>query len=154
LSHKVRASTTLSSSYSDTNPRSNGQFSKRETHSYHRIPQRVRLVPLDADWYRNDQNLTRASDTREIAQESATSSSVIPKQGAASIDMKLVWLLTIATGMTVANLFYSQPLLPMIAHSFALSSSQASLIGTLTLLGYAFGLALIVPLGDNRERRS
>lgn len=71
-----------------------------------------------------------------------------------SIDMKLIWLLTISAGMTVANLYYSQPLLAAIAHSFALSSSQAGFIGTLTLLGYGLGLVLIVPLGDNRERRS
>ncbi len=71
-----------------------------------------------------------------------------------AIDMRLIWLLTVAAGVTVANLYYSQPLLADIAHSFALSASQAGFLGTLTQLGYGLGLVLIVPLGDSKERRS
>src|SRR5437667_10830105 len=70
------------------------------------------------------------------------------------VDMRLIWLLTIAAGMAVANLYYGQPLLADIAHSFALSASQAGFLVTLTQLGYGLGLLLIVPLGDSRERRS
>lgn len=69
------------------------------------------------------------------------------------LDRRLIWLLTIAAGMSVANIYYSQPLLAAIAQSFAISSSQAGFLGTLTQLGYGLGLLLIVPLGDSRERR-
>jgi predicted MFS family arabinose efflux permease len=71
-----------------------------------------------------------------------------------AVDMRLIWLLTVAAGMTVANLYYCQPLLADIALSFALSSSQVGFLVTLTQLGYGLGLLLIVPLGDSRERRS
>lgn len=74
--------------------------------------------------------------------------------GEPAIDMRLIWLLTIAAGVTVANLYYIQPLLADIAHSFSLSASQAGFLGTLTQLGYGFGLLLLVPLGDSKERRS
>jgi len=70
-----------------------------------------------------------------------------------TIDMKLIWLLTVAAGMAVANLYYNQPLLADIAHSFAISASQVGFLGTLTQLGYALGLLLLVPLGDSRARR-
>lgn len=70
------------------------------------------------------------------------------------VDRKVIWLLTIAAGMTVANIYYIQPLLAEIARSFTLSASGAGFLGTLTQLGYSLGLLLIVPLGDSRERRS
>lgn len=71
-----------------------------------------------------------------------------------AVDMRLVWLLTVAAGMAVANLYYGQPLLADLAHSFALPASRAGFFVTLTQLGYGLGLLLIVPLGDSLERRS
>src|SRR5947209_20498174 len=56
--------------------------------------------------------------------------------------------------MAVANLYYAQPLLADIAHSFGASTGAAGLVVTLTQVGYAVGLALVVPLGDILERRS
>ena len=53
--------------------------------------------------------------------------------------MRMIWLLTVAAGMVVANLYYSQPLVVNIAHSFALSPSQAGFLVSLTQLGYGFG---------------
>lgn len=70
------------------------------------------------------------------------------------VDMRLTWLLTVAAGMAVANIYYCQPLLAAIAHSFTLSARGAGFLATLTQLGYGLGLLLIVPLGDSRERRS
>ena len=66
---------------------------------------------------------------------------------------RLIWLLTIATGASVANLYYNQPLLSDIAHSFHATSRAAGTIATLTQAGYAVGLLLFVPLGDVVERR-
>ncbi|HEY5004749.1 MAG TPA: MFS transporter [Ktedonobacteraceae bacterium] len=70
-----------------------------------------------------------------------------------TIDKKMVWLLAIAGGMAVANLYYIQPLLVDIAHSFSISESAVGLAATVAQLGYALGLLLIVPLGDALERR-
>jgi predicted MFS family arabinose efflux permease len=65
----------------------------------------------------------------------------------------LVLLLAATTGLAVANLYYAQPLLPLIGRDLALSDGVTGLIVTLTQLGYAAGLALLLPLGDLVERR-
>ncbi len=70
-----------------------------------------------------------------------------------TVDKKMIWLLAIAGGMAVANLYYIQPLLVDIAHSFSISESVVGIAATVAQLGYALGLLLIVPLGDALERR-
>lgn len=64
-----------------------------------------------------------------------------------------IWLMAVACAMTAANLYYCQPLLVLIAHRFHVSDSAASSIATLTQLGFALGLLLLVPLGDVFNRR-
>ena len=66
---------------------------------------------------------------------------------------RLIWLLTVATGASVANLYYNQPLLSDIARTFHSSTRGAGTIATLTQAGYAVGLLLFVPLGDIVNRR-
>jgi len=61
--------------------------------------------------------------------------------------------MTFATGVIVANNYYAQPLEDALAEAFHASSSQIGVVLTLIQLGYAFGLATIVPLGDLLERR-
>lgn len=65
----------------------------------------------------------------------------------------LVLVLAIAAGATVANLYYCQPLLAIMAKVFHRNSSSIGWVPTLTQLGYAMGLILLVPLGDSHERR-
>lgn len=55
--------------------------------------------------------------------------------------------------VTVANLYYNQPILNRIAETFGVSFEQSSTIATLTQAGYAAGLLLICPLGDVFPRR-
>ncbi len=61
--------------------------------------------------------------------------------------------MAVATGILVANLYYAQPLLATLAAAFHTGARQAGLVVTLTQLGYAAGLLLIVPLGDLVDRR-
>jgi predicted MFS family arabinose efflux permease len=65
----------------------------------------------------------------------------------------LVTLIAVATGAVVANLYYAQPVLHLVAHDFHSGSGLASLIITATQVGYAAGLLLVVPLGDLHPRR-
>jgi predicted MFS family arabinose efflux permease len=65
----------------------------------------------------------------------------------------LVLLLAATAGLSVANLYYAQPLLASIAHALRASEPTTGLLVTLTQAGYAIGLALIVPLGDLVQRR-
>ncbi|MFF5291926.1 MFS transporter [Paractinoplanes globisporus] len=65
----------------------------------------------------------------------------------------LIPLLALACGLTVANLYYSQPLLDLIAGAFGVSQGAATVVVTLTQIGYALGLLLLLPLGDLIENR-
>ncbi len=65
----------------------------------------------------------------------------------------LLWIMAIASGLAVANLYYNQPLLADMATSFGISRDRAGYISTFTQIGYALGMLLFVPLGDIRERR-
>jgi len=65
----------------------------------------------------------------------------------------IVWMMAVTSGAAVANLYYNQPLLAVIAQSFHVSAHQVGFIPMLTQLGYALGLLLFVPLGDLMERR-
>ncbi len=65
----------------------------------------------------------------------------------------LVLLFAVACGVSVANLYYAQPVLDDIAKSFGTSSGTAGLVVTFAQIGYALGLALLVPLGDLVTRR-
>jgi predicted MFS family arabinose efflux permease len=69
------------------------------------------------------------------------------------LDRRLVLLLAIACGATVANLYYAQPLLDAIARAFGVSQGTAGLLVTVSQLGYFAGIVLLVPLGDLVHRR-
>jgi predicted MFS family arabinose efflux permease len=65
----------------------------------------------------------------------------------------LITLMAIAIGINVANLYYLQPLLHQITGEFHVGTARATNLLTLTQIGYALGLAFIVPLGDIWPRR-
>src|SRR3954447_12802689 len=59
----------------------------------------------------------------------------------------------VTCGAMVANLYYAQPLIDLIAPELRLSENISGLIVTLTQLGYGAGLLLIVSLADRVENR-
>ncbi len=63
-------------------------------------------------------------------------------------------VLAVACGLTVANLYYAQPLLELISRSFDVGQGTATLVVTLTQVGYALGLLFVLPLGDLVENRT
>ncbi|MPS25728.1 MFS transporter [Pigmentiphaga sp.] len=71
-----------------------------------------------------------------------------------SLSPGLVWLMSIATGLTVAANYYAQPLLHVIADDLGLSVPEAGSIVTAAQVSYAVGLFLLVPLGDLLDRRN
>ncbi len=64
-----------------------------------------------------------------------------------------ILLLAASCGLIVANIYYAQPLIGPIAASLGLAPHAAGLIVTMTQIGYAAGLVLVVPLGDLVENR-
>jgi predicted MFS family arabinose efflux permease len=55
--------------------------------------------------------------------------------------------------LVVANVYYNQPLLGILAREFGVTEEAISLVPALTLIGYALGILFLVPLGDMIERR-
>ena len=66
----------------------------------------------------------------------------------------LLRLLAVASGLTVANLYYNQSLLVPMAREFHSSAAAIGNIPVATQLGYASGLFLLVPLGDMVDRKA
>ncbi|MBY0348744.1 MAG: MFS transporter, partial [Hydrotalea flava] len=69
------------------------------------------------------------------------------------LQKKDVVLMAICTGLIVANIYYIQPLIVLIAQSFHVPENVAGSTTYLTQAGYATGLLILVPLGDMMERR-
>ena len=65
----------------------------------------------------------------------------------------MVPLLAVSCGLIVANLYFSQPLIALIAPDIGLPRTLASLIMAAAQLGYCAGLLFLVPLGDLLENR-
>lgn len=65
---------------------------------------------------------------------------------------KTVLMMAFTAGVIVANLNFIQPIEALIANDFQISKAVVGILAMLTQLGYAFGLLLIVPLGDIFDR--
>ena len=71
----------------------------------------------------------------------------------ATMTKGLAMLFAFCCGAIVANIYYAQPIIGLIAPDIGLSSTLASFIVSLTQIGYALGLFFLVPLGDLVENR-
>ena len=67
------------------------------------------------------------------------------------ITRRLTLVLAVAGGLTAANLYYAQPLLHTIGDDFGTSEGTTGLVVTASQVGYALGLAFVVP--DRGPRR-
>jgi len=94
----------------------------------------------------------QAEDQVQAVPQEATASAV--EQTSSTINQKMVLILSIACAMSVANLYYNQPLLADMGRDFSVSEGAVGFIATLAQLGYAAGLLFIVPLGDSFDRRN
>ena len=66
----------------------------------------------------------------------------------------MVTLFAFCCGAIVANLYYAQPIIGLIAPDIGLSPRAASLTVSVTQIGYAIGLFFVVPLADLVENRA
>lgn len=70
-----------------------------------------------------------------------------------TITRPLLLLMAVLSGLVVANNYYNQPLLALIAEDFNVQEAAVSKVSVLTQLGYACGLLFIIPLGDKVLRK-
>lgn len=63
-------------------------------------------------------------------------------------------LMAIGVGVAVANIYYCQPLLGIMAHNLHVTERATGWVATLTQVGTSAGMLLWVPLGDIMERRA
>ncbi|MES2111223.1 MAG: MFS transporter [Bacteroidota bacterium] len=64
-----------------------------------------------------------------------------------------LWIMTVATAVVVANLYYNQPLLEDIAKTFHTTRAKVGKVSMLTQIGYAAGMFFLVPLADMVKRK-
>lgn len=65
-----------------------------------------------------------------------------------SMSPALVLLFAVASGLAVANITISEPLLEVIGRDLGFSHAALGVVGAAAQVGYALGLIFIVPLGD------
>ena len=65
----------------------------------------------------------------------------------------LVFTLAAGAGLSVASIYYSQPMLDIISKQFNASIGAVGMVPMLTQAGYALGILLLAPLGDRHDRR-
>lgn len=69
------------------------------------------------------------------------------------IPKSILMMMSIVGGLTVANLYYNQPLLEDMRNTLNIDELEANLITVTTQIGYALGLLFIVPMADMYSRR-
>ncbi|WP_285847462.1 MFS transporter [Peribacillus simplex] len=62
-------------------------------------------------------------------------------------------LFAAACGMSVANIYFAQPLLDQLSSEFGIDHSVVGIVITITQIFYGLGLLLLVPLGDFLNQR-
>ncbi|KIS43829.1 MFS transporter [Kosakonia radicincitans] len=65
----------------------------------------------------------------------------------------VILALALGAGFSVASIYYSQPLLPLMGSDLHLTVNGMGLVPTLTQAGYALGILFLLPLGDRHDRR-
>ena len=66
----------------------------------------------------------------------------------------LVFTLAAGAGLSVASIYYSQPMLDIISKQFSAGIGAVGMVPMLTQAGYALGILLLAPLGDRHDRRT
>jgi predicted MFS family arabinose efflux permease len=98
----------------------------------------------------------RANDfdgARPLALQDTLPGVVEEKVSPAALSRSVILLFAVTCGLSVANIYYAQPLLDALAGDFAINPASIGIVVTVTQIGYALGLLFIVPLGDLLDRR-
>lgn len=64
-----------------------------------------------------------------------------------------IMLMAVAAGITVANIYYNQPILKEMARSIGASDTEIGKVSMLSQVGYGLGMFFLLPLGDKVNRK-
>ncbi len=78
----------------------------------------------------------------------------MPPTSDTTLSAGLLRILAVAAGSAVANSYYNQAFLGLLAHDFGVASGTVATIPVLSQLGGACGVLFLAPLGDRFERRA
>src|SRR3954451_5861975 len=92
-------------------------------------------------------------EVQSLIRAGARGASPATPRSAPVMGSELVWLLALVGGFAVGNLYWAQPLPGVISGDFGVSTGTAATLVTVTQIGYAIGIVLLVPLGDVVNRR-
>lgn len=92
-----------------------------------------------------------SAQTCDAAGKNSTAQAAVRPQP--ELSARLILLLATGTGLTVASLYYAQPMLGIMTDDIHAANTTVGWVPTLTQLGYALGILLLVPLGDIIDRR-
>ncbi|MES2347361.1 MAG: MFS transporter, partial [Pseudomonadota bacterium] len=87
-----------------------------------------------------------------MSSQSQSIPSASPETPAMASRGKIVMMAVIA-GAVITNVYCTQPILPLIRASLGVDLATVDLVAGAALLGFATGLALLLPLGDRFDRR-
>lgn len=69
------------------------------------------------------------------------------------VPRSLLFMMALMAGISVANIYYCQPLLSLMASDLGITEFKAGMIAMITQCGYASGLFFVIPSGDMFDRR-
>jgi hypothetical protein len=157
-----------------SNRRPSGQEEPRRSPSLRRKGGAAETIPLSEQSFDETLVATRELEMVDYGGRDATTKRPIPSdcspptatlalsnpaearvRGASTVGVMPVrtTLLAAATGVLVANLFSTQPVIAQIAAGVGMPIASAGLVPMLTMLGYASGLMCVLPLIDKFENR-
>jgi len=84
---------------------------------------------------------------------SSSSTAISNTKEPSSITRAVTLLFAAACGISVANIYFAQPLLDQLSEAFGINHSTIGIIITITQIFYGLGLLLLVPLGDLLNQR-
>ncbi|NHQ92631.1 MFS transporter [Janthinobacterium lividum] len=65
-----------------------------------------------------------------------------------------ILMMAVIAGAVITNIYCTQPILPLIQSGLGVDLASVNLVAGAALLGFATGLALLLPLGDRVDRRT
>lgn len=85
--------------------------------------------------------------------DSSSSTAISNTKEPSSITRAVTLLFAAACGISVANIYFAQPLLDQLSEAFGINHSTIGIVITITQIFYGLGLLLLVPLGDLLNQR-